>query len=256
MAWDPAQYGLFEAARARPGHDLIAALPPSKPATVVDLGCGAGKLTMALANRWSAAEVAGIDSSSSMLGRAALLDARVAWELGDIRHWTPKAPVDLLFSNAALQWVEGHEALFPRLLRGVAPGGVMAVQMPRNFASPSHTLLRQVADDGPWAAALAGKLREAPVHDPAQYYDWLAPAAGHVDVWETEYLHVLDGPDPVLEWTKATAMLPVLETLQGAELADFMERYRAALASAYPRRADGRTLFPFRRLFIVATRAS
>ncbi|MEA1649317.1 methyltransferase domain-containing protein [Nitrospirillum sp. BR 11164] len=121
MAWDPAQYGLFEAARARPGHDLIAALPPCKPATVVDLGCGAGKLTMALASRWSAAEVAGIDSSAAMLGRAALLDARVAWELGDIRQWTPKAPVDVLFSNAALQWVEGHGTLFPACSRGCRP---------------------------------------------------------------------------------------------------------------------------------------
>ncbi|MBB6252412.1 methyltransferase domain-containing protein [Nitrospirillum iridis] len=255
MAWDPAQYGLFEAARARPGHDLMAALPPLKPATVVDLGCGAGKLTMALANRYSVAEVAGVDSSAAMLGRAALLDTRVAWQLGDIRHWRPAAPVHLLFSNAALQWVEGHGEIFPQLLSYVAPGGVMAVQMPRNFTSPSHALLRQVAADGPWAGLLEGRLREAPVHEPAQYYDWLVPGAAHVDVWETEYLHVLDGPDPVLEWTKATAMLPVLETLTGAMLADFIERYRAALAAAYPRRVDGRTLFPFRRLFIVATRA-
>ncbi|MDE1149345.1 MAG: methyltransferase domain-containing protein [Azospirillaceae bacterium] len=254
MAWDPAQYGLFEAARARPGHDLMAALPPLKPARVVDLGCGAGKLTMALASRWTGAEVAGVDSSTSMLGRAAQLDTRVAWELGDIRQWRPDAPVDVVFSNAALQWVEGHEALFPRLLSAVAPGGVLAAQMPRNFASPSHVLLRQVAAEGPWAERLEGALREAPVHEPAQYYDWLAPASARVDVWETEYLHVLDGADPVLEWTKGTALLPVLETLQGAELADFLERYRAALAVAYPRRADGRTLFPFRRLFIVATK--
>ncbi|HYE51736.1 MAG TPA: methyltransferase domain-containing protein [Azospirillaceae bacterium] len=252
MAWDPAQYELFQAARARPGHDLIAALPPLRPRHVADLGCGTGGLTRRLAEQYPDAEVMGLDSSPAMLAKAGATPGRVAWSLGDIAHWHAPGPMDLVFSNAALHWLEDHAALFPRLMRTLAPGGVLAVQMPRNFASPSHALIRRVAAEGPWAERLAPALREAPVHEPAAYHRWLAPHAAHVDVWETEYLHLLDGADPVLEWTRGTALLPVQETLEPAEFAEFLARYRDLLRAAYPPERDGRTLFPFRRLFIVA----
>lgn len=255
MAWDPHVYELFQAARARPGHDLIAALPTIHPDRIADLGCGTGRLTRMLADRWPAAQVVGIDSSTTMLAQAANQPSRVAWELGDIGRWTARPPVDLLFSNAALHWLPDHGPLFARLLDQVAPGGVLAVQMPRNFAAPSHALMREVAGSGPWAAKLAGRLAAEPVAEPAQYWRWLRPACTHVEVWETEYLHELDGEDPVLTWVRATALLPVLEVLDGAERDGFIAAYRDRLRQAYPAEATGNTLFPFRRLFVLARKA-
>ena len=159
------------------------------------------------------------------------------------------------FSNAALHWVGDHGTLLPRLLGGVRPGGVLAVQMPRNFEAPSHALLRATAESGPWADRLAGVLDWRPVAAPEWYYDLLAPHAGLLDLWETMYLHTLDGDDPVLSWTRGTALRPLMQALDGEDRAAFEAAYAARLREAYPRRVDGRTLFPFRRLFIVAQRS-
>ncbi|KAA1058086.1 methyltransferase domain-containing protein [Azospirillum argentinense] len=252
MPWDPEQYARFESWRRRPAHDLVAALPSLTPRTVVDLGCGAGQLARLLAERWPETEVLGVDNSPAMLERARTTPSGVRWLQADLRDWRPDQPVDLLISNAALQWLDGHERLFPDLLRALAPGGVLAVQMPRNFDAPSHRLLYETAADGPWAERLAPVLRTAPVHAPDVYYGWLAALTRRLDLWETEYLQVLEGEDPVLEWTRGTTLLPVLDMLAGAELDAFLAAYRARLNAAYPRRPDGRTLFPFKRLFLVA----
>ena len=185
------------------------------------------------------------------------------WTEADIATWSAPEPAALIFSTATLQWLEGHAELFPRLMRQLAPGGVLAVQMPRNFAAPSHALLREIAARAPWAERLrpltaagtgqASLLRLDPVGPPAFYYDLLRPlASGGLDLWETEYLHVLTGEDPVLEWVRGSALRPVLAALPAAEAAGFERDYAAALRAAYPRRADGRTLLPFRRIFMVA----
>jgi len=252
MAWDPQTYELFQAARLRPGHDLIAALPTLHPDRIVDLGCGTGRLTRMLADRWPAAQVVGLDSSAPMLAEAARTTSRVAWELGDVGRWSPARPVDLLFSNAALHWLPDHERLFPRLTEAVARGGALAVQMPRNFDAPSHALLRETVADGPWTAKLAGALVHEHVRTPDEYWRLLSPLCTSVEVWETRYLHVLDGPDPVLKWVGGTALLPITSVLDGTEKQDFLDAYAARLRAAYPAEPDGRTLFPFRRLFIVA----
>lgn len=256
MAWDPQTYELFQAARLRPGHDLIAALPTLHPERIVDLGCGTGRLTRMLADRYPAAQVVGLDNSRPMLAEATRVPSRVAWELGDIAQWSQGGkqgqPVDLIFSNAALHWVPDHARLFPSLLCRLAPGGVLAVQMPRNFDAPSHALMREVAGEGPWAPKLAGRLTRDAVQVPDQYWRWLSPVCSSVELWETEYLHELDGPDPVLTWVKATGLLPVLETLQGQELTDFLGVYGEKLRRAYPPERNGHTLFPFRRLFLIA----
>jgi trans-aconitate 2-methyltransferase len=160
--------------------------------------------------------------------------------------------LDLIYANAALQWLGDHEGLLPRLLGGLRPGGALAIQMPRNFEAPSHALLREIARIGPWADRLAGVLDSPPVATPEWYYDLLAPHADTVDVWETVYLHVLDGEDPVLSWTRSTALRPVMQRLDKECFTAFEVAYAARLREAYPRRADGRTLFPFRRLFMVA----
>lgn len=252
MPWNPDQYNRFEALRRRPAHDLVAALPDRAPSTVVDLGCGTGQLARQLAERWPDAAVTGVDGSPEMLAKAAAVPSPVRWVEADLNVWRPPAGTDLVVSNAALHWLTGHETLFPALMRAVAPGGVLAVQMPRNFGAPSHQALYATAAEEPWAARMTGVLRDSPVHAPAVYHGWLKPLAKRVDIWEVEYLQELEGEDAVLHWTRGTTLVPVMETLTGAELDAFIDSYRAKLAAAYPRQADGTTLYPFRRLFIIA----
>jgi trans-aconitate 2-methyltransferase len=255
-SWDVRQYQRFGAERTRPAFDLLQRLPDELGARrIVDLGCGTGEITLALKGRWREAEVTGLDSSAQMLAKARALGEEVRWTHEDIARWSPERPLDLIFSNAALQWLDGHERLFPRLMEALAPGGWLAVQMPRNYAAPSHRLMRETAAEAPWAGRLRGLLRTEPVLPPERYYEVLAPLASELDLWETEYLHVLEGETPVLDWVKGTGLRPLLDALTDPpERAAFTARYQARLAEAYPRRPDGRTLFPFRRLFLIAKR--
>jgi trans-aconitate 2-methyltransferase len=253
MSWQPERYLAFGDHRTRPAVDLLARVALAAPARVADLGCGPGNSTALLCARWPGAEVVGIDSSAEMLAKARASGLRARWCQADLAGWAPATPYDLLYSNAALQWLPDHATLLPRLVNALAAGGVLAVQMPRNFEAPSHVLLRAVAEDGPWAGRLAARLLRA-VAGPAWYYDLLAPLGARLDIWESEYLQVLQGADPVLDWTRATALRPVIAALEPAEQARFEADYAERLRAAYPRRPDGCTLFPFRRLFIVATR--
>lgn len=254
MSWHPERYLAFGDHRTRPAMDLLARVALEAPMLVADLGCGPGNSTALLCARWPEAEVLGIDNSAEMLAKARASGLAARWREADLASWTPAAPYDLLYSNAALHWLPDHATLLPRLLAALRPGGVLAVQMPRNFDAPSHVLLRAVADEGPWAPRLAAGVLRAPVAEPAWYYDLLAPRAAALDIWESEYLHILEGEDPVLGWTRATALRPVIAALEPAARARFEAEYAKRLRAAYPRRPDGRTLFPFRRLFIVATR--
>jgi trans-aconitate 2-methyltransferase len=255
MGWQPERYLAFDDHRTRPAADLLARVPLAAPERVVDLGCGPGNSTALLTERWPEATVVGVDSAPTMLASARERGIAADWIEADIASWTPDAPVDLLFSNAALQWLPDHQTLLPRLRDHLRPGGVLALQMPRNFQAPSHALMRDLAARAPWAARLDGVLRAEPVGSPAWYHDLLAPHAAALEIWQTEYLHALDGEDPVLRWTEATALRPVLQTLDERGAAAFKQAYAARLREAYPTRPDGRTLFPFQRLFIVARRA-
>lgn len=238
----------------RPALDLLQRLPDHfRPRRVIDLGCGTGEITALLKERWPEAEVTGLDSAAAMLDKARALTGAVAWIEADIAQWAPEEPFDLVFSNAALQWVDGHELLFPRLMRSVAEHGCLAVQMPCNFDAPSHRLMRETAARDPWGDRLLSLLRAEPVLPAERYYDLLRPLAAEIDLWETEYLHILEGDTPVLDWVKGSGLRPILDTLTDpTERARFLGRYQARLAEAYPRRGDGRTLFPFRRLFLAA----
>jgi trans-aconitate 2-methyltransferase len=252
MSWHPERYLAFDDYRTRPAADLLARVPLRAPERVVDLGCGPGNSTALLALRWPQADVLGIDSAAAMLAKAREGGIAARWLEADIASWTPDAPVDLLFSNAALQWLPDHQTLLPRLLSHLRPGGVLAIQMPRNFQAASHVTLRELAAEKPWAARLAGVLRAEPVASPASYHDLLAPLTASLEIWQTEYLQVLEGEDPVLRWTEATALRPVLQALDEIEGAAFKQAYAARLREAYPKRPDGTTLFPFLRLFIIA----
>jgi trans-aconitate 2-methyltransferase len=256
--WDPAQYAAFADERARPFGELIARVPARAPARVVDLGCGDGGLTATLLDRWPAASVQGVDSSPEMLARAAdrAVPGRLSFVLGAIEQWRPDHPVDVLVSNAALHWVPGHPALFGRLVAALAPAGWLAVQVPANFDSPTHTELAALCRSQRWRDRLgAVGLRNPPVLEPSAYLDLLAGSNCAVDVWETTYLHVLRGSDPVLEWVRGTALRPVLAVLAGdpAAEAEFLAEYRERLRSSYPPAPYG-TVLPFRRIFVVAQR--
>lgn len=250
--WDPAQYLRWSDHRLRPAVDLLQRVPPARPARVVDLGCGTGNVTALLRARWPDARVTGVDASATMLERARASDAAVDWCQADVAAWTPPAPVDVLFSNATLHWLDDHAALFPRLASLVAPDGALAVQMPRNFREPSHTSIVEVAREGRWRARLEKLIRPEPCKPPGYYWDLLAPRVRALDVWETVYTQALTGDNPVADFVKGSWLKPFLDALDGAERLAFETAYRARVARAYPPRADGTTLFPFRRLFIVA----
>jgi len=236
--------------------DLLGRIPLEAPQRIYDLGCGSGKATALLHARWPGARVTGVDSSSAMLEAARREFPLLEFRQADLARWSPAEPADLLYSNAALHWLDDHPALFPRLMAALRPGGVLAVQMPRNHDQPSHLAMLAAAEAGPWLSVLRPLLRPSPVAAPAAYHALLRPLAQRVDVWETVYLHELRGGNPVAEWTKGTALKPLLDALDGPQRAGFEAAYRSRVASAYPPTASGETLFPFRRLFLVAERAA
>ena len=252
MPWDPAQYLKFAGPRLRPAIDLLQRIDIESSATVYDLGAGAGNVTRLIAARWPQARIIGVDGSAEMLAKAAAENPQIEWHQADLATWRPQQPAELIYSNAALHWLDGHERLFPALLAGLAPKGVLAVQIPRNFGAPSHTLITEAARSGPWRQRLEPLLRPAPVAEPEFYYDLLAPRAASLEIWETEYLQVLEGENPVKEWTKGTWLSPLLAALDEPDRRKFEAAYAARVAAAYPPRGDGKTLFPFRRMFLIA----
>ncbi|MBL8931047.1 MAG: methyltransferase domain-containing protein [Kineosporiaceae bacterium] len=267
FAWDPVQYNRFGDERGRPFDDLLARVTPAgDPHLVVDLGCGPGQLTASLLSRWPASSVIGVDSSAEMIVaaeqvRAGLPDAHARrWHLAqaDLRDWAPPRPVDVLISNATLQWVPGHLDLLAGWVACLAPGGWLAVQVPGNHEAPSHAILRELRHSSRWAPLVGpdvapGLDRRMAVAEPAAYLAALAAAGCTTDVWETTYLHVLPGEDAVLEWVRGTGARPTLAALPEASRAEFEAEYGARLREAYPRREFG-TVLPFRRIFVVARR--
>ncbi|NJQ07695.1 trans-aconitate 2-methyltransferase [Streptomyces lonarensis] len=262
--WDPDQYNRYADHRTRPLRDLIARVPAlrAEHPRIADLGCGPGGPTAVVAERWTDAHVTGYDSSAEMLEHAAPLagptpgGGSLAFERADIATWRPRQPHDLIVSNAALQWVPDHVALFPRWIAALAPGGSLAFQVPGNFGAPSHLLLRVQCLAPRWRDRLAGVLREGtPVHEPGGYLDALTVLGCEVDTWETTYHQLLLGPDPVLEWMRGTALRPVLDALADDQEAveAFLAEYRDRLRPAYPAGSFG-TVLPFRRIFVVARR--
>jgi trans-aconitate 2-methyltransferase len=256
--WDPDLYERHKAYRDRPALDLLTQIPRDlNPREAWDLGCGTGEIAAVLAQRFPRCAVHGLDSSPRMLERARVRAARVDWVEGDIAAFAPDKTPDLIFTNAALQWVPDHEALFPRLVATLAPGGVFACQIPVQYEMLHHRVIRETAAEGPWAQAMAGARAVEPSLPMARYYDWLSPLAASVDLWTTEYIHVLEGADPVLEWLSGTSLLPYTGAVESDPdlKAEFLAALAARLREAFPLRSDGATLLPFqRRFFLVRSR--
>ncbi|HEX3953416.1 MAG TPA: trans-aconitate 2-methyltransferase [Stellaceae bacterium] len=251
-AWDVGRYMQFGDERTRPALDLLSRIELALPRRIVDLGCGPGNSTGLLYTRWPDAAVTGIDTSTDMLAAARRDYPGIEFGPGNIAEWSPAAPYDLVFSNAALQWVGDHERLLPRLVDAVAPGGALAVQMPRNPDFATHALMRQVAAEGPWRERLAGARDPSPVRPPEFYYDQLARSC-RVLMWETNYIQVMDSVDAIIAWLHGTGLRPFMARLDAAEQPRFLNRYAALLTEAFPTRSDGRILLPYPRLFFIAT---
>jgi trans-aconitate 2-methyltransferase len=256
--WDATQYLRFGGERARPFIDLLARVGAELPSYVVDMGCGPGNLTVLLAQRWPSAAVCGVDSSPQMIEAArklALRDAPgLSFMVDDVRHWEPQSLPDVIVSNAVLQWVPGHRELLVRWADWLADDGWLAFQVPGNFDQPSHAILRELAASARWRPLLRDAEQNRQTADPAAYAELLAKVGCEVDAWETTYVHILEGNDPVLEWYKGTGLRPVLAVLDADQAADFLAEYGERLREAYPPRSFG-TVFPFRRVFTVARRA-
>jgi trans-aconitate 2-methyltransferase len=281
--WDAGQYLRFGGERARPFFDLVAQVGATDPRYVADLGCGPGNLTVALARRWPGAAVAGVDSSPEMIATAQANTGQantgqantgqpntgqpntgqpntgqavpnLSFALGDVWDWRPEQPLDVLVSNAVLQWVPGHDELLIRWADLLAPGGWLAFQLPGNFDQPSHEIVKEMALSPRWRALLAGVQLNRQAGDPADYVALLARPGFAVDAWETTYLHILPGENPVREWTKGSTLRPVLAALDAEQGDAFVREYGERLSEAYHPQSFG-TIFPFRRVFAVVHRA-
>lgn len=254
--WDPNQYLKFGGERTQPAIDLLSRVKLASPRRIIDLGCGPGNSTALLHGRWPETEIVGIDSSAAMIAAAHETYPEWAWTVADIACWTPDRPYDLVYSNAALQWVPDHESLIPMLFSHVAPGGALAIQMPAHFQSPVHRILIEIAAHDEWQDLTTTAAEAIKVERPSFYYDLLSPLCSQIDLWETEYIHHLSSHREIVEWMRGTGLRPFLEALPDENMKLlFEERFLTALQHSYSLQHDGTLLFPFRRLFIVANKS-
>jgi len=253
--WDAGVYLRFANERTQPSVDLVQRIQLSDPRRIIDLGCGPGNSTQALRRRWPSAAITGLDNSAEMIAKARASDPEVEWVLADAASWKAGEPFDLVFSNALLHWLPDHAALCRHLFEQVAPGGALAAQLPAHYDSPLHREIVEVSRDPAWTQRMDGARGALTNHPPEFYYDLFAPHVSRLDLWETTYFHVLSGPEGVLEWFRGTGLRPYLEALASDdERKAFEQMLLERYTRSYPRRPNGKVLFPFRRLFFVAYR--
>jgi trans-aconitate 2-methyltransferase len=255
-SWDPKLYLRFGADRTRPAVDLAARVEIDQPRRIIDLGCGPGNSTAVLRGRWPAADILGLDNDPAMLAVAEKSDAGVRWVLGDAATWTTAEPFDVVFSNAMLQWLPDHAAVLPRLFGAVARGGALAMQVPVHLQSALHRHMVEIADQPRWRDITRDARAAIVAHDAGFYYDVLCPLTPRIDLWVTEYCHIMDNPEAIVAWIRGTGLRPFLNALPSDEdRRQFESALLERVAESYPRRRDGRIVFPFRRLFFVAYRS-
>lgn len=254
QTWDPDVYLRYEGYRARPALDLMAQIPLQAPGPIIDLGCGPGNVTRVLQKQWPDRAVTGLDRSEDMLAkaRAADTDTDIRWEQGDIGAWTPDDRFTLIFSNAALHWVSNHAEVIQRLPQFVVPDGWLAFQIPVTEQCPYQVCIRETVNSATWAGKLADVWMYKDPPGPEPLYDLLSPNCQSVDIWVTDYHHVLEGENPVFDWIIGTGLTPYLSVLDEADQKAFLADYSARVSAAYPKQTDGKTLFLMKRIFVVA----
>ncbi|MHB8762511.1 MAG: methyltransferase domain-containing protein [Coriobacteriia bacterium] len=251
--WNPDSYLRFEDHRTRPAFELVSHVRVDSPKTVIDLGCGPGNSTQVIRERWPGAMVLGLDSSPGMISAARESYPDHEWALGDIGAWSSEQTFDVVFSNAALQWVPDHARLIPRLFRQVAQGGALAFQIPSRIYCLAQQLIEEVADDEAWASRMQEARSAITIADPDVYYDLLAPLARAVDMWETVYYQVMDSPQAIVDWISSTGLRPYLDALDSEdERQHFVSLLTERVARSYRLASDGKVLFPFRRTSVIA----
>ena len=254
-SWSPSEYMRFGDERTRPSVDLASRIAVERPGSVIDLGCGPGNSTRVLRQRWPEAQVIGLDSSSEMIDAAREDEPLEEWILSGIEEWVPSAAFDVVFSNAALQWLPDHHDLVERLFRAVAPGGALGFQIPSATFAAVRDLIHGIALEGPWAPRMSGPLGELTMESPGLYYDCLSPHARSVDIWETEYFHVMESAEAIVDWIASTGLRPFLAVLEtDEEKRRFVSRLNDMVRETYPPQLDERVLFPFKRTFVIAYR--
>jgi len=255
--WDPQQYQRYADLRLRPALELFNRISVDNPQKVHDIGTGGGDIARLMEERWPEACVIASDSSAEMLDNAKSKTAegsRIQWELLDLNGWRPVSEFDVIYGNAVLHWLPDHAEVFPRLVGGLRPGGELAIQMPLSWYQPSHRAIRSTLESmgTPEADSLARFMAVPNVALPETYYEILRPLVSELDIWTTEYQQILKGADPVFDFAKGSILRPVFTQLPEEDAAEFTSRLKTRLRAAYPQQADGSTLFPLRRLFIVA----
>lgn len=251
--WNVANYLKFAGERTRAAVDLAARIQIEAPASIVDLGCGPGNSTQVLKNLWPASEILGVDSSPEMIAEASRLYPDQQWQLGDISEYRPGTPVNLVFSNAALQWVGDHASLLSHIWSYIALDGVLAFQIPSSTFATVRRLIYEVSEDSVWTSRMANARAALTMESPGFYYDVLAAAAAKLDMWETEYLHVMESHEQIITWISSTGLKPflsALDSIQEREL--FVDKLRDRVVTSYKLQRDRKVLFPFRRTFVVA----
>lgn len=255
MKWSPDVYLEYADHRLRPGFELMARIPHREPRSVLDLGCGTGHLTIELARRFPKANVVGLDASPDMLEQACLLDPRIEWVLADLESWEPSDTFDVIYSNAALHWIDHHEHLIPRLASWTATGGSLAVQVPDNWSARTHTIPARILDGPGWPQTARDALMRDRVGTPGFYRSLLLGGYDSIDIWTTTYHQELSGSDAVLRWVSGSVLRPVLEALDEDDRSRFLELCAEEYGRSYPPEPDGTTMLAFKRLFIVASGA-
>ncbi len=256
-SWNPDIYLRYETYRSRPALDLMNQISLEVDGNIVDLGCGPGNVTVHLKNKWPKRAVTGIDKSDAMLAKAreTYSDRDITWQQGDIGSWTSEDPKALVFSNAALHWVTGHERVLPQIMNAVRPGGYFAFQIPVTEQAAYQICIREMVLSDRWSHKLANVWMYKNPLAPDPTYDLLAPLSTSVDIWVTDYHHALEGENPVVDWIMGTGLTPYFAVLNEAERAEFLADYKERVLAVYPKRADGKTIFLMKRIFVLAQKA-
>lgn len=255
MDWNPGGYMRFCDERTRPSVDLVNRIKVENPQTVIDLGCGPGNSTKILRKRWPDARIVGLDSSAEMIETARSEMPAIEWTLSNIEDWQPEASYDVVFSNAALQWIPKHALLLESLFAKVTLGGAIAFQIPSSEFPAVRLLIHEIAQEGAWAGRMDGPLGQLTMETPGTYYNLLTPSARSVDIWQTEYFHIMDSAAAIVDWIATTGLRAFLDALESEEeISLFTALLLERVGQIYQPQVDGRVLFPFKRTFVVAYR--